>query len=451
MTDDRDFDRVTRAWLDLMPDEAPDRTIDAVLQAVEVTPQVRRPLGPARWRHPLMNRFSLAAAAVLVAVGVGGALLITGNRDPVDPVVASSPSPSIPLTSPSPTPAAIPPELEGTWLSGARRDFPVLGDADTTYLNVTSGSTGSIVVGGRSGTFSNERFLSLASIAGDNVRFEAVADQACERGQVGNYEWSLSPGGTVLELTSVSDECGPRSKAVAGTWYREACVIQNTWCVGDLEARDYYSWNFTIALRDGLWKPRFGELTYSVPGGWTNTSDYGAGYYLEPTDWYHQFLDAAGGKDTGERLESKGIYVLARPAAVIEYSACDGGIDPAIGTTVEDLVAYLIQHPGIDTSEPEPIHLNGLEGTVIDVALSDSWTGGCPDMGGPGAVLFTAVDGASSRGEYEWGVPQGMRDRYILLDAGGGRPVLIDIAAPAADFEEFLPAAMEVVQTFEFN
>jgi len=42
-------------------------------------------------------------------------------------------------------------------------------------------------------------------------------------------------------------------------------------------------------------------------------------------------------------------------------------------------------------------------------------------------------------------------DDRFLLDAGGGRPVLIDIAAPAADFEEFLPAAMEVVQTFEFN
>jgi len=51
MTDERNFERITRAWLDLMPDEAPDRTIAAVLQAVETVPQVRSP-----WRW-LTRRF----------------------------------------------------------------------------------------------------------------------------------------------------------------------------------------------------------------------------------------------------------------------------------------------------------------------------------------------------------------------------------------------------------
>ena len=50
MTDERDFDRLARAWLELGPDEAPDRVIAAVLQAVEATPQVRRPLRWPSWR-----------------------------------------------------------------------------------------------------------------------------------------------------------------------------------------------------------------------------------------------------------------------------------------------------------------------------------------------------------------------------------------------------------------
>ena len=39
MTANDDFDRISRAWLDLMPDEAPDRAVQAVLQAVQTTPQ----------------------------------------------------------------------------------------------------------------------------------------------------------------------------------------------------------------------------------------------------------------------------------------------------------------------------------------------------------------------------------------------------------------------------
>ena len=50
MTANDDFDRIARAWLDLMPDEAPDRAVHAVLQAVETTPQVRRPWRWLPWR-----------------------------------------------------------------------------------------------------------------------------------------------------------------------------------------------------------------------------------------------------------------------------------------------------------------------------------------------------------------------------------------------------------------
>ena len=68
MTDDRTFDRLTRAWLDLMPDEAPDRTVEAVLQAVVTTPQVRRPWRWLPWRSTPMNRATLAIGTTAVVV-----------------------------------------------------------------------------------------------------------------------------------------------------------------------------------------------------------------------------------------------------------------------------------------------------------------------------------------------------------------------------------------------
>ena len=76
MTVEDDFDRISRAWLDLMPDEAPDRAVDAVLRAVATTPQVRR-WRPASWRPNPMNKLAYAVVAAALVVAVGGALLLT--------------------------------------------------------------------------------------------------------------------------------------------------------------------------------------------------------------------------------------------------------------------------------------------------------------------------------------------------------------------------------------
>ncbi len=36
MTDDHDFDRLARAWLELSPDRAPERSVAAVLHAIDI-------------------------------------------------------------------------------------------------------------------------------------------------------------------------------------------------------------------------------------------------------------------------------------------------------------------------------------------------------------------------------------------------------------------------------
>jgi hypothetical protein len=102
MTSERDFDRLARAWLELGPEEAPDRVVAAVLQAAETTSQVRRPFGWPTWRSFPMNRLSVAAGAVAILVVVigGGILLNRGNQSggvggpPVAAPTASPPSPS---------------------------------------------------------------------------------------------------------------------------------------------------------------------------------------------------------------------------------------------------------------------------------------------------------------------------------------------------------------------
>ena len=121
MSNERDFDRLARAWLELGPNEAPDRVVAAVLQAAETTPQVRRPFRLPIWRSFAMNRIgqALGAVAVLAIVVIGGALLLTLRNQPnVGGPAASSldvaPTPSAPtaaaspLATPSPSPDITP-------------------------------------------------------------------------------------------------------------------------------------------------------------------------------------------------------------------------------------------------------------------------------------------------------------------------------------------------------
>ena len=57
MSTERDFDRIARAWLDVGPNEAPDRAIATILDAVGTTAQNRRPWRWPFWRPTTMTRF----------------------------------------------------------------------------------------------------------------------------------------------------------------------------------------------------------------------------------------------------------------------------------------------------------------------------------------------------------------------------------------------------------
>jgi hypothetical protein len=115
MTNERNFDRLARAWLEVGPAEAPDRLIAAVLQAAETTPQMRRPIRRPPWRFLTMTpmRTGAAIAAVLV-VAVGGAYLIARNNT-VGPGATATPNATLAAT-PSGTSA---PTLGGTLVPDA--------------------------------------------------------------------------------------------------------------------------------------------------------------------------------------------------------------------------------------------------------------------------------------------------------------------------------------------
>jgi hypothetical protein len=219
MTTQRDADRILRAWLDLMPDEAPDRTVAAVLQAVETTPQTRRPLVRAPWRSTPMTRFALIAAATALGVALlGGALLVGGNRpETSSPTVAPPPSAAAPPSPATPLPA--PAALLANWLADAPTT-QVFGTIDGPLRFIVSIGGQQAWVQTPGGTTSLRS--TVAAVGPDELALTLMraAGTGCAEGAVGRYRWDVADDRTTMTMTPIEDPCGPRMEALARAWTR---------------------------------------------------------------------------------------------------------------------------------------------------------------------------------------------------------------------------------------
>lgn len=218
---ERDFDRIARAWLDQGPSEAPERTVAAVLQAIETTPQIRRPFRWPTWRSPTMLRFSLLAVvggALLVSLG---ALVLSGGGPGPAP---TAPAPSV---APSPTAsdtgsAAIPDAVKGGWVAASR------GTAieDPTVTTIVLGGSAldrwapefSIDVPDHTRQLGSD----VTEVEPGVLRFglSNAGDTGCAMRDIGTYRWSVSADGQWLTLDPIEDACPIRSEILAGTWQR---------------------------------------------------------------------------------------------------------------------------------------------------------------------------------------------------------------------------------------
>ena len=442
MTTERDFDRLARAWLELGPDEAPDRVVAAVLQAAETTPQARRRTGWPVWRSFHMTRLPIVATVVAtLAVVIGGGFLLTRGNDPGLGAPTATPN-----ASPSTTaPGYVPEELLSEWISGTRA-FP--------GLHPDAGSDLRFTVGGftfaQSNSINNVLARGFAS-SPDTGRLQLTTQEpslVCQADETGLYSWTLSPGGTTLTITAESDACAPRLTAIAGEWTRVRCVDPNDSCLGDVEAGTYRSQFFTPRLPPlAAWTANYGGLTYTVPDGWANSADWPMSYDLVPAASYPPVGDAA--------VDTHGIYLVGQPAAQAQSrddTRCVVAEAEGVGHTVDDLVGWISSHPGLDAGEPAPVTIGGRAGQMIDVKVAPEWTATCADYPGqaPLALMFTQI--GTPPDTYSWGIGQGQTDRIILLDLGEGQVVLIGITTnrPGA-FDALVAEAMPIIESFEFE
>jgi uncharacterized protein YjbI with pentapeptide repeats len=150
----------------------------------------------------------------------------------------------------------------------------------------------------------------------------------------------------------------------------------------------------------------------------------------EKTD--HVFLWT--GPKGGELLFSNPLHVYdtSNPSEPKEVPAPEN---------VAEWVSWFQSHPNLDTSKSDSVSVGDASGKQIDVAASSTPENYPRDLCGeqPCVPLYSTKESWIS--SYD-----GWKDRFAIVDVGD-ETVVIDVAAPAEKFDEFLPKARKVLDS----
>jgi hypothetical protein len=115
----------------------------------------------------------------------------------------------------------------------------------------------------------------------------------------------------------------------------------------------------------------------------------------------------------------------------------------------EDIVGWFRRHPYLDTTEPEPTTVGGVEGVQIDVIVEDlpeSYRGVCLRITGA-----DCVDIARFGDDQILAHPKVAKARLIVLKGAESETVTMYFGSPRAEFDEFAPEAQKVVDSVKWR
>jgi len=117
----------------------------------------------------------------------------------------------------------------------------------------------------------------------------------------------------------------------------------------------------------------------------------------------------------------------------------------------EDIVGWFRRHPYLETTEPEPATVGGVEGVQFDVVVEDvpeSYRGVCLGIIGIGT---DCVDIARFGDHQILAHPSFVRSRLIVLEDIEGETVTMTSSSRPAEFEEFAPEAQKVLDSVKWT
>jgi hypothetical protein len=200
-----------------------------------------------------------------------------------------------------------------------------------------------------------------------------------------------------------------------------ACDPDRT-CAGLLPAGDQTSGTFSV------------PFTFTTPEGWVNRVDISRAWKM----------DTAAGITTP-------ILVMSQIAIAEQNAACDPVAKTGAGNSVQDIVDFVVGHPGLDTTDPVPVEVGGYQGMSIDFTVASTWTELCPSMDTlvPHVLLLTDTGVPAVR---TVAYTEDMRVRWDILDVNGETVIVERLGNSfGSKFDEAAAAAQPIIDSIKFT
>jgi hypothetical protein len=140
-----------------------------------------------------------------------------------------------------------------------------------------------------------------------------------------------------------------------------------------------------------------------------------------------------------------GLLAFTNPSGVIDLSTpSEPKLLPA-PENADEWASWFHRHPNLETSNLDLVNVGSAAGVQIDVtniSAPDTYPQECSDK--PCVLLY------KTSGNSVIYVREGWKYRFFIVDIEG-TTVLIEISAPADEFDEFLPKAQKVLDTVEWS
>jgi len=143
-----------------------------------------------------------------------------------------------------------------------------------------------------------------------------------------------------------------------------------------------------------------------------------------------------------------GVYFLRDPA--IASQDCEETEEPGVGTSVDDLVAWLDASPGLSASEPVPVTVGGLEGMRLDIELDPEWKRTC--FYSDGLPVVPLIFNGAKIGGYSWAMLPDQSMRWYVLDSGDGVMIVdIEDGPGGVSRDELIRTGSGIVESLVFS
>ena len=242
---------------------------------------------------------------------------------------------------------------------------------------------------------------------------------------VGFVGWRLLPGDggiggepTPAPTAAATTAASPPPTASAETYSCE----EGTGCAGFLAAGTHATTRFAPAF------------SYTVPDDWMNPIDIPTIVGITPID-----------------RPADLILVWSGVVPAEQTATCELRAKPGEGATVDDWIAFLDAHPGLDATNIQTHSISGASATSVDVRSFGGYTSPCvDDRAGFNVPIVKTPAGAPGDG---YGVRIGAEARIFAIDAGA-ETVIVTVysyGGDAAAFQEAVDLAEPVVTSFDFG